>query len=113
MSTFATATLSVAVQVIACALPATQDSPPFGEDTAATGAWLSIGTVPAVPGFASNATLLQSRSWTAVTVSEPLPPAAALVTATLNRLPVNAVGPHAPPTEVPSTVYEPPPLSVT
>jgi hypothetical protein len=42
--------LSVAFQVMFCEEPTTHVSPPFGDSTVTDGAWLSIGTVPGMPG---------------------------------------------------------------
>src|SRR5580765_3396126 len=112
MSTLATLVLSVAVHVIGWLEPTTHDSAAFGDSTATDGAWLSIGTVPGAPAATGSGLLLQSRSWTVPTAIDPEPPASELVTATLNRLPVSAVGPQ-PLRIVPSIVYEPPPLSMT
>src|SRR6186997_2620552 len=72
-----------------------------------------MGTVPGLSGITDSALFEQSRSSTEVTVIDPVPPATVLDTATLNRLPVWAVGPHEGPSTAPSTVYDPPPLSMT
>ena len=96
--------LSVAVHVMLCELPISQDSPPLGAVTVTTGGLLSIATVPALLGMAASGRLPQSRSCTDVTVTVPVPPVATLVTATLNRLPVCAVGPQLAPNTAPSTV---------
>ena len=84
----------MAVQVIDWLVPIGHTSPPFGLVTVTDGAWLSIGTVPGAPGAAGNGPLLQSRSRTDVTVMLPVPPASLLFTATVNSVPLVAVGPQ-------------------
>src|SRR5437773_8684535 len=93
--------------------PIGHDSPPFGDVTVTDGASLSIGTVPGEPGSAGIGRLLQSRTATDVTLMLPVPPGAALVTATPNSVPVLSVGPQSVPRTAASTVYDPPPLSMT
>src|SRR5690242_10738542 len=93
MSTFATPTLSVAVQVIVCGEPMNHVSPPFGLETVTVGAWLSTGTVPGGPATAGRSAFAQSRSLIAVTVIEPGPVGTLLPTATLNSVPL-PVGPQ-------------------
>src|SRR3989442_603002 len=112
MSTLATPALSVAVQVMFWLEPITQNSPPFGLVTLTTGAALSIGTVAGGPAARDNVAFEQSRSFSAVIVTVPGPVGMPLATASVNSVPLVPVGPQFE-TTTSSTVYEPPPLSVT
>src|SRR5216117_1932471 len=94
MSTAGTLTLSEAFHLIFCIEATWNTSPPFGNTTVTDGFWVSIGTVPGAPALAGRGILLQSRSCTTVTVMLPVPAGAELVTATLNRVPLVAVGPQ-------------------
>src|SRR5262249_26948206 len=104
---------SLAVQVMFWTVPISHDSPPLGEGTATVGPALSIGTVASEPATTSRSLLEQSRRVTLVTDTVPEPDAALLARPTSNSVPLVAVWPHEAPRITPSTVYEPPPLSVT
>src|ERR1051326_6053043 len=104
---------SVAVQVIACTEPWSQDSPPFGDVTATDGVVRSTFTVAVVPITEGSVAFEQSRSVTELIVTLPLPPVSVLPTATVNSVPLVAPEPQGEPSVTPSTVKVPPPLSVT
>src|SRR2546422_10731070 len=94
MSMLATPVLSVAFQLIFCAVPIGHTSPPFGLVTVTDGAWLSIGTVAGGPASAGRSAFEQSRSLIAVIVIVPGPLGLELATPIENSVPLVAVGPQ-------------------
>src|ERR1043166_6823384 len=96
-----------------CTEAATHDSAPLGATTVTAGAVLSIARGADVPIAEGSVALVQSRRMTSSITTVPVPPAAVLLTARLNSVPLVAWVPHGAPNVALSISYDPSPLSTT